>query len=371
MKKLRVLLAGHLAPPLGGIATFCQALLDSSLADLVDLRFVQTSSQARFLSSSGKATWTNVVAALTDWGRFFRACAARRPAIAHICTAVGASFLKNSLCVLLARAMGCRVVLHPHCSFDRLYAGPRLWRRYCNRIFRLSSGVVVLSKEWFALQELVPGVKIHYLPNAIDIRPYQEVASRRARTSGQAIRLLYLGHLGEVKGTDDLLEAFKILKSGGDPVALDLVGDFLAEQDEARLAAAAGAVSFPGKAVQLVPPVSGEEKLACFERADIFVFPSHHEGMPMAIIEAMAAGLPVVATAVGGIPEFVEDGVNGLLVPPRAPLALSGALEKLCKDARLRSEMGHKNILLSQDHHIDGYAIKLEVIYNQIAGTGA
>jgi glycosyltransferase involved in cell wall biosynthesis len=371
LKKLRVLLAGHLAPPLGGIATFCQALLDSSLADLVDLRFVQTSSQARFLSSSGKATWTNMVEALRDCGRFFRACVAHRPAIAHICTAVGVSFFKNSLCVFLARAMGCRVVLHPHCSFDRLYAGPRLWQWYCNRIFRLSSGIVVLSKEWFVLRELVPGVKIHYLPNAIDIRPYQEVASRRSRTGGQAIQLLYLGHLGEVKGTDDLLEAFKIMDIGGDPVALDLVGDFLSEQDEARLVPAAGAVSIPGKAVRLVPPVSGEEKLACFERADVFVFPSHYEGMPMAVLEAMAAGLPVVATSVGGIPELVADGVNGILIAPRAPRDLSAALEKLCKDARLRSEMGHKNILLSQDHHIDGYALKLEAIYNQIVGTGA
>jgi glycosyltransferase involved in cell wall biosynthesis len=158
---------------------------------------------------------------------------------------------------------------------------------------------------------------------------------------------------------------------GGDPVALDLVGDFLSEQDEARLVPAAGAVSIPGKAVRLVPPVSGEEKLACFERADVFVFPSHYEGMPMAVLEAMAAGLPVVATSVGGIPELVADGVNGILIAPRAPRDLSAALEKLCKDARLRSEMGHKNILLSQDHHIDGYALKLEAIYNQIVGTGA
>ena len=366
MKKPRVLLAGHLAPPLGGIATFCQALLDSPLAGLVDLRFVQTSSRARFLSSSGKATGTNIVEALKDCGRFFRACAAERPAIAHICTAVGASFLKNGLCVVLARAMGCRVVLHPHCSFDRLYAGPRLWKWYCNRIFRLSSGVVVLSEEWFALRELVPGVKLHYLPNAIDIRPYREVASRRSRTEGQAIRLLYLGHLAEVKGTDDLLEAFKILDAGGKPVALDLVGDFLFEQDEARLAAAVGGASVPGKTVRLVPPVWGEDKLACFERADIFVFPSHYEGMPMAVLEAMAAGLPVVATAVGGIPELVSDGVNGVLTPPRAPRDLSRALEKLCRDASLRSRMGDLNLRLSQDHDIGAYALKLAAIYQGI-----
>lgn len=353
MKKPRVIIAGHLAPPMGGIATFCQALLDSTLADLVDLRFVQTSSQRRFLSSSGKATWKNIIEAQRDCGRFFRACLAHRPDIAHICTAVGVSFLKHSLCVIFARAMACRVVLHPQCSFDRLYAGPPLWKWYCNRIFRLSSGVVVLSKEWFALREILPDVKIYCLPNAIDIRPYQIIASRRSWTDARRVRLLYLGHLGEVKGTYDLLDAFKILNVGESQVVLNLVGDVLTEQDEERLAEAAGDVADDGKKIWLIPPVSGEGKLACFEHADIFVFPSHDEGMPMAILEAMAAGLPVVATAVGGIPELITNGVNGFLIPPHAPIDLSKAIENLCKDVRLRSEFGNQNILISQNYHID------------------
>jgi len=73
LKKTRVLLSGHLAPPVGGIATFCQALLDSALAGLVDLRFVQTSSRRRALASSGQATWTNAFEAVKDCGRFGRA----------------------------------------------------------------------------------------------------------------------------------------------------------------------------------------------------------------------------------------------------------------------------------------------------------
>ena len=363
MKKPRVLLAGHLAPPMGGIATFCQALLDSTLTDLVDLRFVQTSSRRRALASSGKATSLNIVEALRDWGRFFRACLVHRPDIAHICSAVGVSFLKNSLCVLFARVMARRVVLHPHCSFDRLYAGPPFWKWYCDRVFRLSSDVVVLSKEWLALRDRLPGMKIHYLPNAIDIRPYQRVVSRRTRADSRQVRLLYMGHLGEVKGTGDLLEAFKALAPGEYSFDLELVGDILPGEDEARFAAAAGEAAGPGKTVRLVPPVSGEDKLACFERADIFVFPSHYEGMPMAVLEAMAAGLPVVATAVGGIPELVEDGVNGVLVPPRAPKDLSLALDKLGRDLRLRSRMGGQNALESQVHHIDLYAEKLAAIY--------
>lgn len=369
MNKPRVLLSGHLPPPLGGIATFCRTLLDSPLRDTVDLRFVQTSSRTRDLAASGRATGANLAAAVRDVGRFVRALIAHRPAIAHVCTAVGASFLKNSLCVLCARAAGCRVVLHPHCSFERLYAGSRLWRWYCDRIFRLSAAVIVLSEEWSGLAARLPGARIHRLPNAIDTEPYRRIAARRSRQAGAPVRILYLGHLAGVKGTDDLLEAFARLAPGGAPVGLDLVGDVQAAEDEARLRAAAGRDLGAGKTVRLVPPVSGEAKLACFEQADIFVFPSHFEGMPMAVLEAMAAGLPVVATAIGGIPELVADGANGILVPPRDPAALAGALATLVLDKDLRARMGEHGLERSKRHDIRPYVEELAALYEAVLGA--
>jgi len=351
---------------IGGIATFCQALLNSTLADKVDLRFVQTSPQDRPLLSSGKATWKNIVEAIRDCGRFFGACIAHHPDIAHICTAYGLSFLKHSLCVIFARVVGCRVFLHPHCSFAKLYAGTSFWKLYCTQIFRLSNGIIALSKEWFALQKLLQEAQIYYLPNAIDIRPYQKIASRRSWAKQHQIQLLYLGYLGEAKGTYDLLDAFKMMDVGEFQVILNLVGDFLTDQDKGRLAEMASHVIDNEKTYCLMPPVSGEGKLACFEKADIFVFPSHHEGMPMAVLEAMAAGLPVIATAVGGIPDLIANGVNGLLIPPQAARDLSKAIENLCKDARLRFEFGNRNILIAQDYHIEHYVQKLVGIYAQI-----
>jgi glycosyltransferase involved in cell wall biosynthesis len=129
-------------------------------------------------------------------------------------------------------------------------------------------------------------------------------------------------------------------------------------------------MSSPVKTVRMMPPVSGDDKTACFERADVFVFPSHDEGMPMAVLEAMAAGLPVVATAVGGIPELLEDGENGMLVAPRAPKDLSRALERLCRDPRLRLRMGSRSARLAQDFDIDLYARRLSSIYNGVTGMG-
>jgi glycosyltransferase involved in cell wall biosynthesis len=75
--------------------------------------------------------------------------------------------------------------------------------------------------------------------------------------------------------------------------------------------------------------------------ADVFVFPSRWEGNPLSVMEAMAAGLPVVATAVGGVPELVEDGVSGILVPNEDHNALVGALQQLVQRADLRAQMAH------------------------------
>lgn len=369
MTKPRVLLSGHLPPPMGGIGTYCETLLGSRLGENVDLRFVQSSSQQRALRASGKASWGNLVQAARDCGRFLRACFLLRPDIAHICTAPGLSFLKNSLFVVMARLIGCRVLLHPHCGLAALCGTGRPWRWICALVFRGSNGILGLSREWLALRETVAEDKIHYLPNAIDIGPYVKLASRRSRADGRPIRLLYLGYLGEAKGTYDLLEAFRIMDVGGSEAVLDLVGDFLTDQDGECLKRMAARPPGPGKAWSLRPPASGAAKLACFERADVFVFPSHREGMPMAILEAMASGLPVVATSVGGIPDLIVDGANGFLAVPHAPPALALSMAKLCRDAELRSEIGTRNTIASRDHDVSGHAQKLLAIYDRLLAS--
>jgi glycosyltransferase involved in cell wall biosynthesis len=83
-----------------------------------------------------------------------------------------------------------------------------------------------------------------------------------------------------------------------------------------------------------------DEILDAYHGADIFALPSWAEGLPVAVLEAMACGLPVVASNVGGTPDLLEDGVSGLLIPPRDPRALADALERLIRDREVRSSLG-------------------------------
>lgn len=99
---------------------------------------------------------------------------------------------------------------------------------------------------------------------------------------------------------------------------------------------------------------------------DLFVLPSHNEGMGRAVVEAMAAGLPVVATCVGGLPDVVVDGQTGLLVPPRDPGALAEALMRLLEDPDMRTRMGRAGQIRAEEFSDQVMFERLEALYSQI-----
>jgi glycosyltransferase involved in cell wall biosynthesis len=94
--------------------------------------------------------------------------------------------------------------------------------------------------------------------------------------------------------------------------------------------------------VDQLGPVALAERVAYFQRADIFILPTYAEGLPIAVLEAMAAGLPIITTPVGGIPELIEDGVDGLLIQPGDVQALAARIALLLGDAELRRQLGQR-----------------------------
>ena len=366
--KILVLLAGHIPPPIGGVGTYYKSLLSSSLPERVNLIFVQTSTHNRELSQSGRATFSNLIAAAKDLGRFFRAVFSNRPQICHIGTAFGLSFLKHSICVVIARAFGCRVLLHPHCGLPALYSERSvLWRWYFRQIIRLTDGLIALSSEWQQFSQIIPERKVYLLKNAINLAPYQSVAQERLVQphSNGKVHILYLGYIGQDKGSFDLVNAAQLVSSKGIPASFDLVGGELhpGELDLLRLEIGAKNLS---EVVKLHQPIVGAEKLSLFRDADIFVYPSFSEGMPIAVIEAMACGLPVVATNVGGLPDLIREGVNGILVQPGRTDELADALIKLANDFPLLKSMQEKSSLIaSEQYDIDQHVNKLVEIYSE------
>jgi glycosyltransferase involved in cell wall biosynthesis len=161
---------------------------------------------------------------------------------------------------------------------------------------------------------------------------------KRAEAGGRdsLCRLLVVGRLESEKGHSLLLDAVAELRDRDVSVALELVGDGSAR---GRLEARARALGIDRQVV-FAGKDGGDGLRARYARADLFCLPSLGEGVPVVLMEAMAAGLAVVATAVGGVPELVEDGVSGTLVAPGDPAALADAIAALAADVERRRGMG-------------------------------
>jgi glycosyltransferase involved in cell wall biosynthesis len=175
--------------------------------------------------------------------------------------------------------------------------------------------------------------KIKLLPLGVDLQSYGAARREMVKSDGQ-VRMVFVGRLATVKGLEFLIKAIGLMRSTFQFHTYIIgVGGI-----QSRLEALVKDLRLEDK-VELCGYLSEEKKLACLKNSDIFVLPSLYEPIPLAILEALAAGLPVIASDVGGIPELVRDGYNGLLVKPGNPPELAAALSKLVDDRELRDRL--------------------------------
>lgn len=192
---------------------------------------------------------------------------------------------------------------------------------------------------------------------------------RRAsrRRSDSAVRILFLARFVAEKGIHELLRAFEDISRDEANTVLVMAGDgpeLGAARDWCAREQLSDRVSFPGY-------VDGLRKAQLLADADIFVLPSYGEGCPVALLEAMSAGLPVVVTPVGGIPDIIEDAVNGLVVAAHDPEPLAAALRRLLRDRGLRTSMGRHNAERAWcNYEAQEVTASIEAHYREIIGNG-
>jgi glycosyltransferase involved in cell wall biosynthesis len=191
---------------------------------------------------------------------------------------------------------------------------------------------------------------------------------RRARRRGDRFEVLTVARLEDRKGHDVLLDAVLELERRGIELRLTLAGDGPA-RDRLRLRVAESGL---GEVVELIGPVGHEHVARLHAQADAFCLPSFAEGVPVVLMEAMASGLPVIATRITGVPELVEDGVSGLLVAPGRPSALADAIERVIVEPSLAPALG----AAARARVLDGFDIRasaeqLHGLFVRLAGTGS
>jgi glycosyltransferase involved in cell wall biosynthesis len=363
--RLSVTIVAQAAPALGGVPSFVAGLMDNQmLARSCRLRLLNTTRQVE--RSAGRLTGGNLTSVVVDSFRTFRA--ARECDVIHIQTALMPLLpLLRALALCSAGRLGrARVICHVHSgrvnsgqpgAFD---PGPGI--RFLLRGLRIADFVCTVSDAGTrVLRELVPGTRVETVDNAVDVEAFP-----LAHPTHQPARLLYVGTLSRRKGMADLLAALEILGRDADRWSLEIVGG-AAEVGASEAGALQQAVISAGLQDSLVgslPPSEIPQRLA---DADIFVLPSHWEGQPIAILEAMAAGLAVVATCVGANPDVIRDGQDGVLVPPNDPAALACSLSALIAAPERRLTLGRSaRERVSERHTQSVLGARMTTIYHQV-----
>lgn len=296
------------------------------------------------------------------WCRFLVLLLTRRIGLLHIHSASRASFWRKSLFMVPALLLGVPTIFHLHgggfAQFYEKECGPRR-QAFIRWVLARSRAVIVLSSGWKQwVHGIVPAARVSVVYNPVVVPPLRELP----RTEPI---VLCLGKLGQPKGTFDLLEAVARLRARGVEVHLRLAGD--GEVEAARRRAAELGLA---DKVDLLGWIGPEERLRELAAARVLTLPSYFEGLPMSILEAMAAGLPVVTTPVGGIPDAVRDGIDGHLVAPGDIDALADRLgELLARPAQAR-EMGRvAHARVRDEFSADVLVPRIEALYRQVLAT--
>lgn len=349
-----ILMIGPLPPPYGGQSVLVSNLLQSKLCERFQFAILNVAHESKGVARAARA----VVFAFQLLMRL-----AFQPSIGlvHIHTSAGIAFLEKSAFAALSRLFRKRVLLHIHGGrFRNVWSNASAFKkRIIRRLLRFNDGLIVLGKGWqsFYRDEVGCDCTIAVLPNAVLVPIVQ---STRA---SDVVTLLYAGQIRPEKGLLDLAEAMQQLYTQSSQVLqLRMMGKGDTARSERIVKEVFATAGLPN--IAFLGTLVGEEKWRQFSSADIFVLPSHTEDMPVSILEAMAAGLPVIATEVGSIPEVIDHGVSGFLVKPHDPAGLAGAIRLLAEDQRLRASMGAAGRRKSnEEFSFERYVDRLELLY--------
>lgn len=288
------------------------------------------------------------------------------PDVVHIHFASGASNIRKIILARIALARGASVIMHAHGgNYQKHWASmsPTARSITLNTLLRVQR-LVVLGEAWRAFFESigVPKHRIVVLPNPV-VLP-DKVPERPL---GGKVRVVYFGLISRRKGVFDLIDAIAqlspecrsrvefVLAGNGGVVQLREHATNLGVQDLVEIR-------------EWVDPAERDRLLAA---AHAFVLPSHTEGLPMSLLEAMAWGLPPISTPVGSIPEYVVNDANGLLVAPGDVSQLAAAIEKVVSQEESRIRMGKLARATVEPLCVKQYSNRMCAVYRSVAyGSG-
>lgn len=364
VKDKKIIILGKMPPPYMGTSVWFETLRQSSINRSFEISWFNVNVHKE-INTLGKKRMKSVWSNIGLFYSFRKTLKAVNPQLVVIPVSQSTlGFLKDSVYIRLAKKRTkVLVMLHGSDLQNWLNYSEWLMKRYVQSTFKGTNGAIVLGerlrylfKEWYADEE------IFVVPNGLNLD-----FSHIARIQQKKLIIRYLSNLQPSKGIRESLEGFSLVSKDKPILEMRITGHWRDMKTKEWCEKLVKQENLP---VIFEGPAYGEDKLNAFVNSDIFVFtPNKPEGHPFVIIEAMAAGLPIISTDQGAITESVIDGENGFIVPPRDPAAIAEKLKLLIEDRELREIMGRRSReLYEQNFTGEKMVEKLTHAINSILG---
>ncbi len=330
MSKATILLCGPQLSAVGGGPTHIRNLLASPLKDRYRLVHVETGSRGTESPAKDEELHRKIFRIVTSPIMLAWKILCSWPAVVHLNSAMDhKAFWRDLAYLLISKLFGRKVVLQLHGgSLEELCAKPGM-RRLVRTVFSIPDALVLLANsEKRDFQVLGVTERFLIIPNGVDVSQYWGPDDRVH--SGKIRRMAFMGRLIRSKGMFEAIEAVRHLRAEKDfrDVELWIAGS---GPDRGEIENWIREHAMEG-CVRLVGSIYGQDKVEFLREADVFVFPTYHqEGLPYAILESLAAGTPVIASRVAGIPDVVVDRVHGILIDAKDPRQVVGAVHELAR----------------------------------------
>ena len=357
--KSTVLVIGPTPPPFHGVAVAVQTLVQSRLVERFDVSHLDLADR-RGIQHVNKPDFHDVALFLRQWMRLICILFHECPTLTYLVLSQSTiGFLRDSLLIWPTYLRGSHIVLHLHGGNIRDWFLGRSWfmRAYVRAVLNRATRIIVLGDSLKSqFDGLVDTRRIAVVPNGIEWE-YAAASERAARASAR-YRILHLSTLSHLKGALVLIEAISSVIAHREDVDFVLAGPWSHPEDK-QWAEQFIAQQGIGRYIRFTGQVEGDQKRALFESSDLFVFPGvQHEGQPLVVIEAMAAGLPVIFTDRGCLRDTVIHGETGIEVPVNDPHRLADRILWLLDHPDDMKAMGSRarqryESLYTKKHHIE------------------
>ena len=360
MNKGKIILIGPMPPPMGGIAKYCQDIMSSYLAKKYSIFFFNITiplkirpkaytkkTNSNILLRDG---FFNVIAQLkfvySNFRKYIKLLATKEYSLVHIISCTGLGFWRNFIFVVISKLKKIKVIWHVVGEIDVFYLTGSAFRKYfITKALNQANEIIVQSEGLKQIVQKMTKTPVKAVYNGVDISDFEN-NNLKAFTTTKNINVISVGALGMRKGYFDLIKIAEEFKNENvDNIKFTFVGGGEVEKFR-KIIKDKDLEDY----IYIAGQVDNEKKVELLKASDIFILATYAEGQPIALLEGIASGLPVISTNVGSITEIIKKK-NGFIVSPGEIFDIKSTILKLANSPSLRNDMSKHNYLEAKEKY--------------------